>query len=96
MALLFSKPTAFIKLYARTQLSERCPVGNFAINMFSTFRVKNKLTPQVGSDIEAAMMEIITSRNDDDGSQDLFSSQDTSQGTNINEQIDITLQVKQF
>ena len=42
------------------------------------------------------MMEMITSRNDDDGSQDLFSSQDTSQGTNINEQIDITLQVKHF
>ena len=29
----------------------------------------------------------------DAGSQDLFSSQDMSQGTNINEQIDITLQV---
>ena len=29
----------------------------------------------------------------DNNSEDLFSSQNTSQGTNINEQIDITLQV---
>ena len=45
------------------------------------------------------MMEINTGiiDNNDAGSQDLFSSQTTSsQGTNIQEQIDITLQVGPF
>ena len=43
------------------------------------------------------MMEEDNKNNDDAGSQDLFSSQATSsQGTNIQEQIDITLQVWTF
>ena len=42
---------------------------------------------------EGAIMMDNNNNDDEAGSQDLFSSQDTSQGTNINEQIDITLQV---